>query len=40
MSLLINQLKNEYSFMHEWNGMQKKKETGGLYLSLVLPVLF
>lgn len=26
MSLLINQLKNEYSFMHEWNGMQKKRK--------------
>lgn len=39
MSLLINQMKNDYSFMHEWNGMQEK-ETGGLYLILVLSVLF
>lgn len=36
MSLLINQLKDEYSFRHEWKGMQ-----GGrvFYLSLVFPVL-
>lgn len=33
------QLKNEYELIYQWNGMQKK-EIGGFYLNLVVPVLF